>query len=166
MEKIVWSNYADPLVLNMFYRGIEHCSQGDKLKIEDTRKFVYSYSALRLQEVRNKLKVMVDNYIVASKVGVKNDRVYENICLINTYMLSDCMYAESTVAKWYVSGEDFKMAEWIDDGSIHTTFRVLKPGVTFKDIYDEIESSGSRERVFKEYTNPIGTIVDSIMLSD
>lgn len=43
MEKIVWSNYADPLVLNMFYRGIEHCSQGDKLlKIkEEARKCLY-----------------------------------------------------------------------------------------------------------------------------
>lgn len=99
MEKIVWSNYADPLVLNMFYRGIEHCSQGDKSKIEDTRNFIYSYSALRLQEIRIKLKVMVDNYIVASKVAIKNDRVYEDICLIKTYMLSDCMYSERAVAK-------------------------------------------------------------------
>lgn len=28
MEKIVWSNYADPLVKNMLYKGIAYCSQG------------------------------------------------------------------------------------------------------------------------------------------
>lgn len=166
MEKIVWSNYADPLVKNMLYKGIAYCSQGDIARIEDTRNFILSCSAVRLLNIRNKLRVMVDNYIVASRTIVNGDKVYKDVYLMDTYMISDCLYSKLPLVKWYVTEEDFKSVEWLNDGVVFTTYRVLKPDFDSEDMPDIFNSQTLGEDVFKECSNPLGTIVDNILLND
>lgn len=166
MEKIVWSNYADPLVKNMLYKGIAYCSQGDIARIEDTRNFILSCSAVRLLNIRNKLRVMVDNYIVASRIIVNGDKVYKDVYLMDTYMISDCLYSKLPLVKWYVTEEDFKSVEWLNDGVIFTTYRVLKPDFDSEDMPDIFNNQTLGEDVFKGCSNPLGTIVDNILLND
>lgn len=50
MEKIIWSNYADPLVKNMLYRGITYCSQGNIAQIEDTKKLHFILQCCKIVE--------------------------------------------------------------------------------------------------------------------
>ena len=166
MEKIIWSNYADPLVKNMLYRGITYCSQGNIAQIEDTKNFILSCSAVRLLNIRNKLRVMVDNYIVASRTIVDGDKVYKDVYLMDTYMISDCLYSKLPLVKWYVTEEDFKSVEWLNDGVVFTTYRVLKPDFDSEDMPDIFNNQALGEDVFKECSNPLGTIVDSILLNN
>lgn len=109
---------------------------------------------------------MVDNYIVASRTIVNGDKVYKDVYLMDTYMISDCLYSKLPLVKWYVTEEDFKSVEWLNDGVIFTTYRVLKPDFDSEDMPDIFNNQTLGEDVFKGCSNPLGTIVDNILLND
>jgi hypothetical protein len=165
MEKIIWSNYVDPLVLSMLYNSVYNSCGGKIDKVAEIHKFLQIENSLRLEKVRKKLSVMVDNLIVERKLAIKNDIVFENVSVLNSYMLSDCFKSELPVVKWYVHNENLKSIEQIEGGAIYTTYRVLGKGITFDALLDKLDCSKDRNKSFLAYSNPLGKIVDNILLN-
>lgn len=165
MEKIIWSNYVDPLVLNMLYNSVYNSCGGKIDKVAEIHKFLQIENSLRLEKIRKMLLVMVDNYIVKRMLTIKNGNVFETISVLNSCMLSDCFKSELPVVKWYVHNENLKSVEQIEDGAVYSTYRVLGD-ITFNALLDILSCSKDRKESFLTYSNPLGKIVDSILLSD
>lgn len=165
MEKIIWGNYVDPLVLSMFYNSVYNSYEGKIDKVAEIHKFLQVENSLRLEKVRKMLSVMVDNHIVKRMLAVKDDSVFENVSVLNSYMLSDCFKSELPVVKWYVHGENLKSVEQIEGGAVYSTYRVLGKDITFDTLLNKLNYSKDRKEVFLAYSNPLGKIVDSIILN-
>lgn len=174
MRKIIWS--SDSSFANLAFRSLSYTVDHKEIanpedmdaKVKTFTNIVYNANRDLLEEVREKLNILLPNDIIKIIRVFLPEGMQKGIGMMNSKNLSSCMNSEYSDVEWFVDIDNgFKSIEGIEGGSILSEYRVIRGNINFKNfMYGKAGKNLSFEDLAYGCSDSLGSLVKSILANE
>lgn len=164
----IWKSNIDLYGLDRLIEGLDIRNDNspiNSIPYEELVKSIEVSNISRLKHIEKVTSVLVDNYILAIQINEgKDGSTYNGIGILKSYLLSECFKSCTDSVIWLLDGDDLRLVENEDTGTVYTRYRVLKCDIPLRNALDGIMLKGNQ--AVEEYTNPLGGITKEILVNN